>query len=442
MHSLQSRLSTGIIIALALLVVVLLAVGSYSLRHLAEDFVGERLEHDIDALLATMFFNGRDQLRLRPGRLSPIFRQPYSGHYYKIQAGGVTLRSRSLWDADLSIPPTTRNRITRRFIRGPQDQQLLMLARTFRLQGQNVVIAVTEDFTGLAAGLRRLTVNLSLLALVLLSVLILAQRWLVHQGLKPLEKIRRDILRLTHGEIHRLNADTPSEVRPLVEQINHLIGVMEKRLQRSRHALGNLAHALKAPLTILTQLVEQPEVKAQGEVGAELALQTRQIHSLLNRELKRARIAGAATPGQRVVLTDEVADLVDTLKKIYRDKPLDLQCRIPPNSLFPGERNDLLELLGNLLDNACQWAARSVRLTVKETDKWQQLSVEDDGPGAPPEQLELLTRRGVRVDESRSGHGLGLAIVTDIAEQYDGRLRLGRSQDLGGFLAEVELPAI
>jgi len=442
MRSLQSRLSTGIVIALALLVAVLLAVGSYSLRHLAEDFVAERLEHDMDALLAAMFFNGRKQLRLQPGRLSPIFRQPYSGHYYKIQAGDVTLRSRSLWDADLSIPPTIRNRITRRFIRGPQDQQLLMLARTFRLQGQDIVIAVTEDFTGLAAGLRRLTVNLSLLALLLLSILILAQRWLVRQGLKPLEKIRQDILRLTHGEINRLNADTPSEVRPLVEQINHLIGIMEKRLQRSRHALGNLAHALKAPLTILMQLVEQPEIKAQEDIGEELALQTRQIHSLLNRELKRARIAGAATPGQRVVLTDEVADLVETLKKIYRDKRLDVQCRIPPNSLFPGERNDLLELLGNLLDNACQWASHRARLTIKETDQWQQLIVEDDGPGAPLEQLERLTLRGARIDESRSGHGLGLAIVNDIAEQYGGRLHLGRSQDLGGFLAEVELPAI
>jgi signal transduction histidine kinase len=143
-----------------------------------------------------------------------------------------------------------------------------------------------------------------------------------------------------------------------------------------------------------------------------------------------------------VVLTDEVADLVETLKKIYRDKRLDVQCRIPPNSLFPGERNDLLELLGNLLDNACQWASHRARLTIKETDQWQQLIVEDDGPGAPLEQLERLTLRGARIDESRSGHGLGLAIVNDIAEQYGGRLHLGRSQDLGGFLAEVELPAI
>jgi signal transduction histidine kinase len=162
----------------------------------------------------------------------------------------------------------------------------------------------------------------------------------------------------------------------------------------------------------------------------------------MDRELKRARIAGAAMPGQRVLLAREIGDLVSTLKKIHRDKHLTIRCRIPVDSLFPGERDDLLELLGNLLDNACKWAVGTVRLTVLETDAWQRLVVEDDGAGCSDEQLGLLTRRGSRIDESRVGHGLGLAIVADIVTQYGGRLELGRSEDLGGFMARVELPLL
>ena len=439
MRSLQVRLSTGLILTSMVLVGLVLLIGSYALHHLAEEFVTERLQHDMDALLAALYFDdGRPMLNLE--RFSPIFRQPYSGHYYKIHSGGLALRSRSLWDADLTLPPTTTDAHTRYLAPGPQDQQLLVLARTFRVQGREVTLAVTEDFTPLAAGLRQLTIGLMFIALLLLGFLIAIQRLIVRQGLRPLEQTRQDILRLQRGEIRQLRTDAPIEVYPLVEEINRLIELMEQRLQRSRHALGNLAHALKTPLTALTQFAEYPPIRVQDELYNELEQQIQQIRSLVDRELRRARIAGTATPGQRVILAREVIDLNATLKKIYRDKALTLQCRIPPDSLFPGDREDLLELLGNLLDNACQWATHTVCLTVSNKGDWLRLTVEDDGPGCSPEQLKLLTRRGVRLDESRSGYGLGLAIVTEIIEQYKGHLRFGHSPELGGFLVEVELP--
>jgi len=440
MRSLQTQLAVGLGLALAVLVVLLLGIGSYSLWQLAEVFVAARLEHDMENLAAALHFDRAGRPLLDAQRINPVFRQPYSGHYYKIRVDTLELRSRSLWDADLVMPPVTGNRVTRRFASGPRQQQLLVVARQFRIQDRPVAIAVTEDFSDLAAGLRRLTLWLALTALLLLGGLIIVQRLLIRRGLRPLETARQDIIRLGRGEIQHLSGPSPREMQPLVEEINRLIVVMEQRLQRSRHALGNLAHALKTPLTILSHLAAQPRVKAQGELCGDLERQTRQIQLLIERELKRARIAGAAAPGQRVVLAGEVDDLIATLRKIHRAKALAIQCRIPTDLAFPGDRDDLLELLGNLLDNACRWAAGTVRLTVTVTAGWQWLTVEDDGPGCAPAELERLTRRGIRIDESQAGHGLGLAIVTAIVEQYDGRIRLGRSAELRGFQVEVALP--
>lgn len=440
MRSLQTQLSTGLMIVLIPLIGILLAISTYSLRHLAEEFVATRLEHDMDSLLVALEFNDAGRPILKPGQLNPIFHKPYSGHYYKIVVGLHQRRSRSLWDADLAIPASIADEATRHMIRGPQDQKLLVLARTFQMQDRHVVIAVGEDFTPLEKGLQRIMIGCLVVAALLLGGLMLLQRMIVQRSLKPLDDTRRDILRLAQGEIRQLNTDIPTEIQPLVGEINRLVDVMTQRLQRSRRGLGNLAHALKTPLTILLQLAEHPKVKHQDALCGELGRQTRRIRLLIDRELKRARIAGAAAPGQRVILENEIKDLVDTLKKIYRNKELSIQCQIPAGSFFTGDRDDLLELLGNLLDNACQWATHRILLTVKHNIEGLCLRVEDDGPGCPPEQLDLLTQRGVRIDESHGGHGLGLAIVADILEHYEGRLHLGRSSELGGFLAQVEIP--
>lgn len=442
MRSLQTQLSTGLIVALIVVMTILLAIAGYSLRHLTEEFVVTRLEHDMDALLVALTFDEAGRPLLNLGRVNPIFNQPYSGHYYKLKVDSHELRSRSLWDTDLTIPSITTANPAREFVPGPQDQVLLLLAQRFRVQDKEIALAVSEDFTPLANGLRRIMISGVIVTALLLAALIGLQRLIVLQGLKPFEATRRDMLRLAQGEIQQLKTDVPVEVQPLIAEINRLIQLTSQRLQRSRHALGNLAHSLKAPLTILMQLAEHPEVKHQDNLCGELGRQTQRIRLLVERELKRARIAGMATPGQRVILNEEIASLVDTLGKIYRDKGLAIECRIPPHSAFPGDRDDLLELLGNLLDNACQWAAHAVRLTVTATSKQLCFEVEDDGPGCAPEQLALLTQRGARVDESRRGHGLGLAIVTAIVDQYGGRLNLGRSPDLGGFLAEVEIPIL
>ena len=442
MTSLQARLSTGLILALALPTLLAVAVGGYSLRQMAENFVAARLEHDLETVLAALSFDASGQPQLAADRIGANFRQPYSGHYYQIETAHGELCSRSLWDADLTLPPLAADRVTRAFVTGPQEQRLLLVGRAFRVQDQPVAIAVTEDLTPVNAGLRRLLLEFILIALALLGALLLLQRRIVRRGLAPLEQVRRELPRLARGEIPQLSLEAPDEVRPLVAELNRLLDLLNQRQRRSRHALGNLAHALKVPLTALTQLAERPPPSGDATGWwRDLRQQLQHIRALTERELKRARIAGGGAPGQRVLLDREVADLIATLRRIHRDRDLAVEARIPSGSGFAGDRDDLLELLGNLLDNACQWAETEVRLTVGADAAQLWLRIEDDGPGCPPDQLEALRQRGTRIDESRAGHGLGLAIAGDIVAQYGGTLWLGRSKDLGGFLAKVTLPS-
>ena len=340
------------------------------------------------------------------------------------------------------LPPLVSDRVTRTFITGPQDRQLLLVGRRFRLQDRPVAIAVTEDFTPVRQGIQKLLLEITAIALLLFGVLLLFQRLVVRRGLVPLEQLRQELPRLAQGEIPRLSVDAPDEVRPLVMELNRLLTLLDQRRRRSRHALGNLAHALKTPLTVLTQLAEQPPPADDAQWWPSLRQQLQHIRALTERELKRARIAGGGAPGQRVLLEQEIADLVDTLRRIHRERNLQFFVHVPAGCQFPVDRDDWLELLGNLLDNACQWAAGTVQLRVEINTAGLLLRVEDDGPGCEPVQLEWLRQRGIRIDESRVGHGLGLAIAGDIVEQYGGTLTLGRSAALGGFLAEVTLPLL
>jgi signal transduction histidine kinase len=258
MTSLQARLSAGLITALAVLAVLAVAVGGYSLRQMAENFVATRLEHDLETVLAALTFNASGQPQLAAERLGATFHQPYSGHYYQIETASGELCSHFLWDSDLTLPPLATDRVTRAFVTGPQEKRLLLVGRAFRVQNQPVAIAVTEDFTPLETGLQRLLLNFGLIVTVLFGALLLLQRLIVRRGLAPLEQVRRELPRLARGEIPHLSIAAPDEVRPLVAELNRLLDLLNQRQRRSRYALGNLAHALKAPLTALTQLVEHP----------------------------------------------------------------------------------------------------------------------------------------------------------------------------------------
>ncbi len=431
MKSLQARLHVGLGTTLTLLMLVVWWFTVISLDHIGEELISSRLEHDGEALLASLQQDDTGQWHLKNSQVGHIYQRIFSGHYYVIESSQQKIRSRSLWDQQLP------SLIESEHIPGPQNQKLLVWEKHFQLNQQDINILVAEDITPLEASLHRFTLFYALICLAILAALFIVQRLVVKHSLVSLNKVRNELEALSEGELASLSSEVPQEIKPLVNEVNRLLQLLAQRLHRSNNAMGNLAHSLKHPLNLLMQLAQQENL--DNPTQQELKTQTQKIHQLMERELKRARIAGAGLPGQHFSAEDELPTLVDVLKRVYQHKELEVHYQIDQHTEYKADRNDMLELLGNLLDNACKWSNHQVQCNIT-IDKSISIIIEDDGPGCDEEKLAQLTERGVRIDESVSGSGLGLAIVKDIVELYQGELEFGRSITLGGFQVTVKLP--
>jgi signal transduction histidine kinase len=436
MRAIKTQLRVGLVLSLVVMFLLQWLLVSVSIRYLAEQYVDSRLEHDAESLLATLNFSAAGAPQLDLARIDQIYQRPFSGHYYRVTVAARTVLSRSLWDQDLPPAALAPGAHAVSHGDGPQRQHLLIRCGGYRKQQHVLTLCVAEDLTPIDTGLRHFQWRYAGVSLAALLVLLFVQHRVVRIGLQPLENVRRELQSLERGESQSLDAAVPEELRPLVLQINQLLETLSRRLTRSRHALGNLAHALKTPLTLLNQLADDERLNAQPELRRAFEAQLDALQRITERELKRARLAGAGRSGERVELGAELAALTDTLRRIHHDKDLAFDVRVAEGAHFPGDREDLLELLGNLLDNACKWARHQVRVTVESGNELL-LRIEDDGPGCAPPAFDHLVRRGVRNDERTAGHGLGLSIVQEIVEQYDGRLSFGQSESLGGFKVEV-----
>jgi signal transduction histidine kinase len=219
-----------------------------------------------------------------------------------------------------------------------------------------------------------------------------------------------------------------------VADFNQLLTGWRGYLARSRHAAGNLAHALKTPLSLIMQ-----QSRKHGDTY--LVKQAERMHGLIDRELNRARIAGSALAGRRFRPAADIAELADVIRQLHRDRQLDLQLALDAEDQLPLDQQDMLELTGNLLENAAKWARHRIRLTL-ETGEVMHLVIEDDGPGINRDSRLSILTRGTRLDESEEGHGIGLSIVQEITELYGGTIDLGKSDELGGLRVTVELPLL
>jgi signal transduction histidine kinase len=431
MRSIRDYLGVGLVVSLVAVFLLQWLVVSATVRQLSESGFQRRMEHDIENLLAGLSFDAAGRLQLAPDRIENIYQRPFSGSYYRIAAGDQMLRSRSLWDQDLPAAGALTQHVP-----GPQSQPLLMHTRVFEWQGRRIAISVAEDLTPLETEMRQFRNRYALVSLAALALLLALQAWLVRRGLRPLRRTRAQLRQLEQGEVTRLDEEVPVELAPLVKELNLLLAAMTQRLARSRQALGNLAHALKGPLTLLTHRLA--DAKGRHDETAQRQLET--MKHLIEHELRRARLSGTALPGLRFDFAAELPALVETLKALYRDKPLEIDLRMPDAVAYPADREDMLELLGNLLDNACKWGKSEVLVEISAATDGVTIRVHDDGPGCPDESLASLAQRGTRLDESMPGQGLGLAIAMQTASDYGGRISFGRSDILGGFLATVHLP--
>ena len=435
MKSIQRRLSLGLASVLIVVGLILAQSSLWLFDHSLRRYLREDLKDETQTLLVALV-RGQNGVQLDERRLDPTFQRPFSGHYFRIDFADETWRSRSLWDRDL--PKPARAGLQDGLGDGPRGQLLLVYRGDYQRFGQRFSISVAQDYTPILESFRRLQwLGLGLGAAALLLIL-LAQRYTVRSALRPLERVREQIAQLQQGRRTELDSQVPQELEPLVAQVNHLLSHTEDTLKRSRNALGNLGHALKTPLAVLVSLSEREKLRDQPELQATLREQLAQIRQRLERELGRARLAGEALPGAYFDCAAELPGLFSTLGMIH-SHGLKLEWQAEPGLCLPWDREDLLELLGNLLDNACKWADAEVRLSLVQEGEGYRLWVDDDGPGIAPERREAVLGRGTRLDEQVAGHGLGLGIVRDMVEAWGGSLSLEDSP-LGGLRVAISLP--
>lgn len=442
MRSLLAPLVIGLILSLAVMFGVQWSVVDAAVDTLMKDYVASELEQDADEFFSSLIDVPGGEVTLALTHFDPVFLSSSSGRYYQVLTDGAGhLRSPSLGDQLLISKPLSPGQRSVSSITGPMKQDLLLSATGYAFQGRQVTIAVAADMKPIRTSFDRLMKRYTQVSLLMFTLLVGLQVIIVRLALAPLRGVQADVGRLERGEIRQLSQRVPTEVLPLVREVNRLLDLLTRRLARSRESLGNLAHALKAPLTLLTHMAEDDHVRRHPTLGPQMAEQLGILSARIDSELRRARVAGGRTTGAPLDLIMEIDSLSATMRKLYRERQLEIICRADPGAQFQGDREDLLELCGNLLDNACKWATSRVLVTVRN-GHGMVLTVADDGPGCSPEGRRQIATRGVRLDEATIGHGLGLSIVNGIAASYGAEMHFGRSQELGGFEVTVAFPAV
>ena len=438
MRSLQTKLATGLIISLVLIFSVLWFVVSASIQTLAEGYVASRLQHDAEMLLSQLEIDPQGKIKLLQEANDSVYKQPFSGHYYQIQSKAQIIHSRSLWDKLLEQEKVSPGQQLSRYQAGPQGQLLLVVHYAFVKQGQQIIVSVAEDLNPVKAGINRFKTQFGALAVILLITLLALQIIILRRSLGSLRHIRDELRLLQTGEISQLSKSPLLELHPMVDEINQLLESLTQRLRRSRDSLGDLTHAIKRPLTVIQQFVEQDRT-LPAQVKQDMLEQLQMINQLTERTLKRASLAGDQHAIGPFSFQQDIDALLKTLRLMYRDRDLDIEVFRDKAISFRIDRQDMLELLGNCLDNACKWASHKVALRVEQMEGLL-LIIEDDGPGANTESLAQMAQRGTRLDENKPGYGLGLAIAADIVREYGGEIHYTRSSSLGGFRVEIRLP--
>jgi signal transduction histidine kinase len=401
----------------------------------------------LTALIASSEIGPDGEVILNRPPADQRFLEPYSGLYFQIsgtQPGGApapgvaNFPSRSLWDRQLEVRPGHRDYDVHTYdSREFEDEELRVLERDVKLPGSTVrwrfKVAESREALDEQIKVLRRTLVRSFGALGLGLILLAAIQ--AFYGLWPLRRVRRAIAQIRSGEKSRIEERFPQEIEPLTEELNALLVHNEVQAEEARRHAGNLAHALKTPLTVITNAATAKSPDLSDTVCREATTMRRQV----DHHLARARAIGRRSSAQaRAEVWPSLEAVERAVSKIHENVTIDLDG--DRTAAVRVERQDLDEMLGNLIENAAKYGGGRVFVTVRTTAECVEIDVEDDGKGIPEAERGSIFARGARLDTGKPGTGLGLAIVRDVAEIYAGSIALEESEDLGGLLAKLKLP--
>lgn len=433
-----------------LLILIVAGIGLTTFyRRAAERGFDERMGVYIKELIADVASPPEGERQAIGDLGEPRFELPLSGWYWQISRldgeRPQVRTSRSLVGGRLPRLEEMAVAINRRGLResyvpGPDERNLRAVERNIDVGEDGrfaiIVAAPADEIEQDIAEFRyALALTFSLLGVALVSTTALQVRF----GLRPLVRLRRSISSVRRGDSPRIEGDYPPDLAPLAGELNQLIEANREILERARTQVGNLAHALKTPLSVIVNEADSTQTPLAGKVKEQAAVMRDQVQYYLD----RARAAAlSATLGTTADIAPSLDALIRTFEKIYRDRQISGHNGVPTSLRFRGDRQDLEEMLGNLLDNAFKWATGRVEVSSdKAGENMVLIHIDDDGPGLPQEALSEMVKRGRRLDEAKPGSGLGLSIVVDIAKLHGGNLKLARSP-LGGLRATLKLPSV
>lgn len=398
-----------------------------------------RLSGLLDGVAAAAASDEAGRTALTRAPAGADFERPFSGAYWQITSpDGAVATSRSLWDQSLPAAVGGHGEVLFRAAPGPRGESLRVAERDVLLPGAAAPahVAVALSYTGTAAEIARLRTLLLLVFVLLGAGLVAGVVATVVVGLAPLRAVRRALAEVRDGRRERLAIAAPAEIAPLVAEVDALIAANRATVERARAHVGNLAHALKTPLAVLRNALDaaRPDVaQARAEAAA--------LDRLVQHHLARARTAAlaASTAGASVAPHAIAEEVAGALRRIFADRGLAITVAGDRGARVRMDPQDLTEMLGNLMENACKWARSRVAVTVAAAGGDVVVTITDDGPGLPEAERDAVVGRGIRLDERMPGSGLGLGIAAELAALHGGGLEIGQAPG-GGLAATLRLP--
>src|ERR1700733_3996929 len=462
-----SSLATRLFLSATAWVVVILVITGVVLSSVYRDATERAFERRLNLYLRTLVAEvatpDEPPDRQFQSLGEPLFELPLSGWYWQItrtDSDKAEVRaSRSLWDKKLPKleehgADLTAAGVRLGYVEGPEGQNLRMVERPVDLGADGkFLVNVAGDATEIFDETRSFDYYLGGTFVALSIVLVLTTIFQVRFGLAPLKRISDSIADIRSGRAERLEGEFPVEIAPLARETNALIDANREIVERARTHVGNLAHALKTPLSVI---VNEAAARGNDPLAHKVLEQTDIMRDQVARQLERARLAARSTViGTLIDVPPVVTALARSMEKLHRERDIAIDVDVPAHARFRGEQQDLEEMIGNLVDNACKWAQSRVAIEVvadrQASDNAKneasengeksrvRIIVDDDGPGLSPAEREQVALRGARLDETKPGSGLGLSIVVELAGLYGGVLTLGTAP-IGGLRTELALP--